>query len=607
MSLFSELKRRNVFRVGVAYVVGTWLLLQVTDVLGQILELPESVGRVVLFVLVIGFVPVLLFSWVYELTPEGVKKESEIKSDASIAHHTAKKLDYATIGLLIAAIVFVAINNQYSEPISSRGDEQPETTVADTAFHAIEPVDEKKSIAVLAFRDMSAAGDQDYFAEGIAEELLNALVRVKGLRVASRTSAFSYKGSDLGLTEIGQQLNVNHILEGSVRTNNDRIRVTAQLIDVNTDTHLWSEIYDRDSGDIFAVQADITSQVVVELKVHLGDSGTSDTVPVQLTTNTEAYRLYLRGRHLWRTRGRENLITAKSLFEQATKLDPLFSRAWSNLSVVNQNLVSYDSSGPVEKYATDSLVAMNKALEINPQNAEALTVKADSFEQQCQFIEADKTYKEAIAIDPKEPTSRHWYGLTLLELGQTAKAGEQMLAGYDIDPLISALVSTLGNYYEMSGDIENAIHYYREAADLGIYDGAPWEEGLLLAWEGEYAKAREMMLAGASAYGFLNLESIPKVLEALESGEGKEVLAKQLLNEANARKESQLLVGEYLALLNSPLYFDAVDRNLCGYPVLRLVWFRGANGLRSHTRFIPWLESIGYLDYFREYGWPALL
>ena len=214
--------------MGLAYLVATWLLLQVTDVLGQILDLPESVGRVVLFILAICFIPVLLFSWVYELTPEGVKKESEIDGDRSVTHHTARKLDYATIGLVIAAIVFVVINRNYSEPPPITDDQQTKNTTAEPPALTSTADGEEKSIAVQAFRDMSAAGDQDYFAEGIAEELLNALVRVKGLRVASRTSSFSLKGQNLDGPASAERLNVNHILEGSVRTGNDRIRITAQ-------------------------------------------------------------------------------------------------------------------------------------------------------------------------------------------------------------------------------------------------------------------------------------------------------------------------------------------------------------------------------------------
>jgi len=246
MSLFSELKRRNVFRVAVAYAVASWLLLQVTDIIVPILDLPASAPKLILLIIAIGFIPVVIFAWAFELTPEGIKRESEIDPAQSVTHHTAKKLDYVTIALLVAVACLVAFN-RYSP--SAR------ETAVDVVTHA--PPDEI-SIAVLPFVNMSADSDNEYFSDGISEELMNVLVKVDSLRVASRTSAFSFKGKDTPIPEIARQLKVNNILEGSVRKSGQKVRITAQLIDVASDKHLWSETYDRELTDIFDIQAKIS-------------------------------------------------------------------------------------------------------------------------------------------------------------------------------------------------------------------------------------------------------------------------------------------------------------------------------------------------------------
>jgi TolB-like protein len=586
--------------------VATWLLLQVTDVLGQILELPEAVGRIVLFVLAIGFVPVLLFSWVYELTPEGVKKESELDSERSITHHTARKLDYATIGLLITAIIFVAINKNYSDPAPPPDNSHTENTTPAVSVQDSDPAAEEKSIAVLAFRDMSAAGDQDYFAEGIAEELLNALVRVKGLRVASRTSAFSFKGQNLELPVIAERLNVNHILEGSVRTGNDRIRVTAQLIDVKTDTHVWSETYDRSAEDILAVQDEITSKVVAELKVQLSADNELPSVAEKLSGNSEAYRLYLRGRHLWRSRDLDSMLTAKKLFEQAIELDPGFSRAWSNLAVVAKNLASYDAYGPVAEYMSTSTMATNQALALDPQNSEALSVRADSLDSQCRYIESDKNYQAAIEADPGDPTPRHWYALMLMNVGQTRRAGEQSAFGLELDSMISALHATRGNYHMHNNDPEQAINSYKIAKQLGLYGGGPFMEAATLVWTGEYEKASPLMAEGALSYGFNSTDWIPGFIEALQTGQGKEEIAADLAARFDSGAEEAVKIAELLGMLNSPLYFRVNGPGLCGKNMnfAMELWFPGAQALRNHPDFLPYVQSMNMLAYFREFGWP---
>ncbi|MDH3819848.1 MAG: adenylyl cyclase, partial [Gammaproteobacteria bacterium] len=248
--LFDELKRRNVIRVAVAYVVSAWLVLQVADVAIDNIGAPEWVFSVFLLAGAVFFVPVLVFSWAYEITPEGVKRESEVDRSHSITHRTGRKLDLITIGMLVAVVAFVmAERTWFSQPVDVAADAPADSTSEITATSASE-----KSIAVLAFDDLSPEGDQAFFVEGLSEEILNVLAQVPGLKVAGRTSSFAFKGKDSDLREIGEALNVAHILEGSVRKAGNRIRVTAQLIQASDGFHLFSKTYDRDLTDVFAVQ-----------------------------------------------------------------------------------------------------------------------------------------------------------------------------------------------------------------------------------------------------------------------------------------------------------------------------------------------------------------
>ena len=268
MSILRELRRRNVFKVGIAYIVVAWLLLQVADVILNNVTAPGWIFQVILLVLAIGLPLILLFAWAFELTPEGLKREHEVDRDESITTHTGKKLNRVIIGVLVLALAYFAYDKFQSrsqelfapvalEPLKN----EQGTTVAEQA--------DAKSIAVLPFVDMSAEKDQEYLSDGISEELLNVLAKVPELKVTSRSTAFFYKGKDFKISDIGRELNVAHVLEGSVRKSGNRVRITAQLIDVDSDTHLWSESYDRTLDDIFAVQDEIANEVVSELKVEI--------------------------------------------------------------------------------------------------------------------------------------------------------------------------------------------------------------------------------------------------------------------------------------------------------------------------------------------------
>jgi TolB-like protein len=301
MSFIAELRRRNVLRVGAAYVAGAWLLIQVAQTLFPVFGLGDTAVRGVIVVLAIGLVPLLIFAWAFELTPEGLKRESEVDRSESITPQTGKKLDRVIMVVLALALGYFAFDKFVLAP-------QREEAVAEAArkegrTESLVKSYGDKSIAVLPFVNMSADKDQEYFSDGISEELLNLLAKIPELRVISRSSAFSYKGKDVKLAQVARELNVAHILEGSVRKAGNKIRITAQLIEARSDTHLWSETWDRNLDDIFAIQDEISAAVVARLRVTLLDQP-----PRPRELDPEAYALYLQARHLGRQSTAEDFL-----------------------------------------------------------------------------------------------------------------------------------------------------------------------------------------------------------------------------------------------------------------------------------------------------------
>ena len=288
MSLFSELRRRNVFRVGIAYTVVAWLVAQVAELALDSFGSPEWVMKTLLLFLALGLPFAIIFAWAFEMTPEGLKREKDVDRSQSITHKTGRRLNYSIIGILVVALAFSLATRDWSH----RGpDDTPTPEVAS----------DEMTIAVLPFVNMSDDKENEYVSDGISEELLNVLVKVEGLRVASRTSSFSFKGKDTPIPEIAEALRVEHVLEGSVRKAGDTIRITAQLIDVKTDSHLWSETYDRKLEDIFVIQDEISAHIVEALKIALGAGDVVETAG-KPTENLVAYEAYLKGRYLWQRR-----------------------------------------------------------------------------------------------------------------------------------------------------------------------------------------------------------------------------------------------------------------------------------------------------------------
>ncbi len=318
-SVWVELKRRNVVRVAVAYIVVSWLLLQASDVLVPLLTLPEWVGKLVFFLLVIGFPLALVFAWAFELTAEGLKKEKDIDRSKSITHITGRKLDFVIIAVLaLALVVFVVERFVW----------QPSRVPASSGTTEIVATEFSHSIAVLPFINMSDDPGNEFFSDGLSEEILNLLAKIPELKVIARTSSFAFKGKNEDIRVIGEALGVRTVLEGSVRKAGERVRITAQLIDVADGSHIWSDNYDRTMTDIFEVQDDVADAIFDALQLHVSARPTRG----RPTDNTKAYSLFLKAREVMN--GRESPRSAEAFLLEAIELDAGFAEAYELLGFV---------------------------------------------------------------------------------------------------------------------------------------------------------------------------------------------------------------------------------------------------------------------------------
>ena len=602
MSFFSELKRRNVFKVGVAYLVACWLALQIADLVLENIHAPDWIMQVIMLGMAIGFPFALIVAWAFEVTPEGVKLHKNVDPEKSIGRHTGHQLNRGIIVILSMAIVLLLTDKFRDQLFGAAEPEDVKTEQGNDATGEPQAGQNKTSIAVLPFRDMSATQNQAYFGEGIAEELLNALVKIKGLDVASRTSSFSLAGENLDTPAIAAKLGVNHIVEGSVRTSGSQVRVTAQLIDAGRDVHLWSETYDGSLDDIFKIQDEITGKITAALKLQLG-SGEMTSSAEQLTDNAAAYQLYLEGRHQWRQRNAASLREAIRLFQQAVQLDPNFHRAWSNLAIAYTNLPDYDRSAPVEESLGLGLAAAQKALEIDPRSSEALIITANYNEMHCNYSEADRQFQRAIELDPRDPTAQHWYGIMLSEVGHTAEALEHIQAAHRIDPMISAVLGIEARLYRNLGDYVRADSLDREAAGLGLYGGSLHRTGMTYLYAGELEKGRQILEQGWTDESpdaavdrelFLRALDDPAQLKLFENHIGK-------ADESDPYGTYDII--EYLTILDSPYLFDYLSDVKCPY-VGDSIWSERFREQRNTTEFFELMQRAGMVEYWREHGWP---
>jgi len=588
-SFYRELKRRNVVKVAVAYAIVGWILVEVASVFLPGFEAPEWVFKVVMFLVILGFPMAVLFAWAFEITPEGLKREKDVDRSESITPQTGRKLDRIIIALLVVALGYFVATHDW-------GGQRQTIEIADDATPT--------SIAVLPFINMSDDPANEYFSDGLSEELLNLLVKVSDLRVAGRTSSFAFKNKELDLREIGEQLNVDSILEGSVRKAGNKVRITAQLVNTSDGYHLWSETYDRELTDIFVVQADIANNIVTALKGTLAGEEVGTVAASAPTKNLEAYQLYLQGRYLIGQRGGENLRNAADLFNKTIALDPEFAAAYTGAAMANWLFPGYvkitytDVAEAASKFAT-------RALSLDESQSEAAIVMAaidaSIFHR---WSKARAQFEEISVAAADIPFVHHFYAINLASTGYAQEAIDESSAALALDPLSGVVIGWLALGNAALGNHAKAVELAETSIRLG------WKAGLF---------SKSVYSIGAGQFDLAQKE-LEDVLEVLDE-EGIDVAPIfAAMRDGSVTSEalaSMKLLEDTAVIWMAPYYyaqlgafddgFRTAHVNADGAQVSSMVlfWLPEMAEFRRRPEFVEFVERAGLDDYWREYGWPT--
>jgi adenylate cyclase len=607
-SLFNELKRRNVFRVGLFYVVTAWLVIEVAETVLPLFEVPDGVLRGLVVLLVIGLVPALGLSWIYELTPEGIKRDVGPSAADAQSSYTGRKFNWATLAVAVVAIGFMAVDRMHPAPPVVAPTAAPAIAVTPaptTGADGTDPLDttDPASIAVLPFADLSPTGDQAYFSDGIAEEILNALTRVDGLAVASRTSAFQFKGREIGIPEIARALAVRHVLEGSVRKAGDTLRITAQLIDASNDRHLWSETFDRSltAENVFQIQDEIAVAITRALGVAMNLGGEQLVSSAGATDDIDAYALYLEARTLYHQRN--DLARADKLLEQALEQDPSFARAWELRAPIPSLAIEYGfSSEPLEAAETRSRAYAAKALELNPGSSLALATMGKILMEQGLSLRGSADwaivldyFEQAIEVDPTNASAFLWRGNTLDALGFS----EEALAAYEqcvaLEPLYLPCVNNRPFALVALGRFDEAMAVYRRDLGRGL---SRYSFGLIPLW----VEMKSDILFMEAANHPEVLQGFPRQSELYAAhldpgGDYAELVADAVKH----RPSVQTYVGQTITeLILVPLGYKAITG------LWSPNWGDSFRRFRDTDAFKQIIRNSGVLAYWREHRFPPL-
>jgi TolB-like protein len=484
MKLFIELKRRNVFRAGAAYVLLGWVVVQVTETVSPALNLPDWTLSFVMWIGIIGFPFALFFAWAYELTPDGIKRETDVDRAESITSDARQKLDVALVALLIIAIGFIAWDRLTGAPDEA----VPGVDVALTAPPEDGVELSSNSIAVLPLINMSAATDNAFFAGGVHEEILTNLSRIEGLRVVSRTTALRYLDSDMRLSDIGRELDVRYIVEGSVRRIGEHVRITVQLIDALRDAHLWANNYDRELVDVFATQSEVAKEITnsLHLEIQPETVGILEDMPTQ---SVRAYDLYLKAKSIERSeyQSESTLRRQRKLLQEAVLEDPDFVEAWGYLNEIldtaARTIVQFDWFGETETERKSSFEeirvaaqrALDRAVALDPDNVETLLAQASDFVTEQESVkyrtERRKFIDRAIELEPDNAFAWYvlawWYRIE----GDGGAATSSFLKALELDPFHASIVSGSLQHFRLSGDEEMTARLFERLAEIAPEKG----------------------------------------------------------------------------------------------------------------------------------------
>lgn len=585
-SLLQELKRRRVFRVAGIYGIVSWIIAEVADVVFPALQLPEWTVTFVIALLILGFPVAMFFAWVFDIGPQGIERTEPAE------HHTSGIPTWERVAYVALVVVAMGVMAYFFYP----GDQSLDTERM------------RDSIAVLPFSNLSQDEANDYFSDGMSEELLNMLAKVPNLRVAARTSSFAFKGENVDIREVARQLGVDTVLEGSVRRAGNRVRITAQLIDAETGYHLWSNNYDRELEDIFAVQDEISTEIVKALKVTLAGGEGEKEAPVLAraapTENVEAYQLYLQARHQWKRRGVDALQKSVELLQQALQKDPEFARAYAGLAAAYVVLPGYLGEPDPTEYHEKAANAARQALARDPNLAEAHAVLAEIDIDKWNWADAEAAFFFATTLDPNDATTHHWYSMLLRNAGRMEAAMEVSLKAFELDPASPVINNNLAQMYMAMGYDEQAVKYYESAIQLGLA-----------------SKNEEVIYMMAA----IRRDDMDTLMELLKKNPRNRNLPPEFYDLIVAVGEDQSRWPELEALFARE-DFPIPEQGLFSISLLMgqaektleialkyaddqsfdpgMLWMPEAAALRRLPDFAKLVEKIGLLDYWKQYGWP---
>jgi len=555
LSLFNELKRRNVFKVGFAYLVMAWLVLQVADVILNNITAPDWVFRVILLLLGIGFLLALFFAWAYEMTPAGLKRESEVDRSESVTQQTGKKLNNLILVVMALALGYFAYDKYVSsgeDGAAGAGNTKANAGNPPASQAAASP---DKSIAVLPFVNMSADPEQEYFSDGIAEELLNRLAQFPDLKVAARTSAFQFKGRNLDVEEIGRQLKVGNVLEGSVRKGGSTLRITAQLIDSQTGFHMWSETFDRDASDVLKVQDEIAGAIATALHARLGGQ-TIATAPIR-SIDPAAYDDYVQAKAFVAKRGLDNLDKAIEAYDRAIARDSSYSAAWSGRAFAYLLRPMWGApEGDTLAIADNSA---EQALLLDPNNSEAYMVRgmAASFNRNAAAAQADLDRAQSLSpgsvdVINMDGDFHNWFGA----LGE----GERLKRlAMTLDPLSFIHPLNLSDSLTMQGRFEESIKAAEQSIALGADEFGFDRLAFASIRAGRFEEGRKALEESCELTGPTggNCEANQIMfLAATGQREQAQAMLDGLVRDIDSGKHP---VGSYLPSILSSLYLEVED------------------------------------------------
>jgi len=590
LSIFNELKRRNVFKVGIAYLIVAWLVAQVLQLVFESFGTPVWAIKSALVLLAIGFPFALFFAWAFEMTPEGIKREEDVDRSQSITTQTSSKLNtMITIVMALALAYFAYDKFVLSGDRNTTPVDVSTPVVAEKSALEEEPAESDWSIAVLPFVNISSDPEQEYFSDGISEELLNGLAKIDSLKVAARTSSFSFKGQNLPIGEIAEVLGVAHILEGSVRKSGSQIRVTAQLIRVSDGFHMWSETYDRELVNIFAIQDEITAAIVNELRLRLTDQ---TRIASQTTSNTGAYQEYLQGRYFWNLRETENLYLAIEHFERATQLDPSYADAWLGLGESWVLLPAWEFNyDKAPEQIESARQAASKALELNPESGRAYAVLGYRNVLRMEWRESFLNFEYALKYEPENATTLQWYAGGLLSVGRSDEAMQAFQAASKLDPRSRIIAAAMADGFAFNGQHDAALNQIDQTLSFAPDFLWAWQlKGFYHVAKHEFAEARVAFLkiseiAGTKKFEMKTLDIIEKYVNTGKPGPVPDWLDDPTLIDRYYVSYVLVCAGQYEAAL------DMIERQAASsIPNL------AGNMLRSFL----YQEKMGHMPRYQE-------